>query len=183
MSRFGLKILVINSDTAAEARESNRNIWFEAHTEGSVIILLPEELQNPEFRHLIDHADFSKRICKLGVDEIHLLHWWGKSFQTTFQQIGLLRPCLPLFRGEIISLIGTTATLRKGQILFNICHILGLKPGRYHQILRSNMWHDIQLIFCEMRSGIGGTSFPELDWIIEEGRNMVIFCKTISLSF
>lgn len=45
------------------------------------------------------------------------------------------------------------------------------------------MRHDIQLIFCEMRSGIGGTSFPELDWILEERRNMVIFCKTISLGF
>ena len=89
MSGFGLKILVINSNTTAEARESNRNMWLEARTEGSVIILSPEELQNPEFRRLIDHADFAKRICKLGVDEIHLLHWWGKSFRTTFQQIGL----------------------------------------------------------------------------------------------
>ncbi|KAF8158057.1 P-loop containing nucleoside triphosphate hydrolase protein [Crassisporium funariophilum] len=183
MSGFGLKSLVINSDTAAEARESNRNIWLEARTEGSIITLSPEELQNPEFRRLIDHADFAQRICKLGVDEIHLLHWWGKSFRTTFQQIGLLRPRLPLFRGEIISLIGTTATLRKGQILNNICHILGLKPGCYHRILRSNMRHDIQLIFREMHSGIGGSSFPELDWILEEGRNTVIFCKTISLGF
>lgn len=150
MSGFGLEILVINSDTCAEARASNRNLWIEARTNGSVIILSPEELQNPEFRHLIDHANFSKRICKLGVDEIHLLHWWGKSFRTTFQQIGLLRPRLPLFRGKTISLIGTTATLRKGQILNNICNILGLKAGSYHRILRSNMRNDIQLIFREM---------------------------------
>ena len=115
MSGFGLDTLVINSDTSAEARVSNRNIWNDARTKGSVIILSPEEFQNPEFRHLIDHTEFSKRICKLGVDEIHLLHssWWGKSFRTAFQQIGLLRPRLPLFRGQIISLIGTTATLRK----------------------------------------------------------------------
>ena len=45
------------------------------------------------------------------------------------------------------------------------------------------MRHDIQLIFREMHSGIGGTSFPELNWIIEEDRNTVIFCKTISLGF
>ena len=77
---------MINSDTAAEARESNRNIWLEARTEGSVIILSPEELQNPEFRRLIDHEDFSKRICKLGVDEIHLLHWWGKSVEPHFNK-------------------------------------------------------------------------------------------------
>jgi hypothetical protein len=45
------------------------------------------------------------------------------------------------------------------------------------------MRHDIQLIFQEMRSGIGGNSFPELDWIIDEGQSTVIFCKTISLGF
>ena len=80
MSGFGLEILVINSDTSAKAQELNRNIWIEARTKGSVIILSPEELQNPEFQHLIDHADFSKQICKLSVDKIHLLHWWGKHF-------------------------------------------------------------------------------------------------------
>ena len=50
MSGFGLDTLVINSDTSAEARVSNRNIWNDARTEGSVIILSPEELQNHEFR-------------------------------------------------------------------------------------------------------------------------------------
>ena len=50
MSGFGLDTLVIDSDTSAEARVPNRNIWNDARTEGSVIILSPEELQNHEFR-------------------------------------------------------------------------------------------------------------------------------------
>ena len=28
-----------------------------------------------------------------------------------------------------------------------------------------------------------GHSFPELDWILDEGKNTIIFCKTIALSF
>jgi hypothetical protein len=45
------------------------------------------------------------------------------------------------------------------------------------------MRHDIQIIFHELRSGITGHSFPDLDWILEEGNNTVIFCKTIALGF
>jgi hypothetical protein len=184
MTAFGLEVVVINSDTCAEAREVNRDLWIETRNKGSIIVLSPEELRNPEFRRLIDHPDFSERICKLGIDEIHLLHWWGKSFRPAFQEVGFLRPRLPSFRGRNISLIGTTATLREGRISNHICNqLLGLKPGSYHRIRRSNMRHDIQLIFREMRSGIGGTSFPELDWIVDEGRSTVIFCKTISLGF
>ncbi|KAF8804254.1 hypothetical protein BYT27DRAFT_7259398 [Phlegmacium glaucopus] len=146
MTAFGLNVVVINSNTCAEAHGANKDLWIETCTK-----------------------DFCKRICKLGIDEIHLLHWWGRSFRPAFQQVGFLRPRLPLFRGSNISLIGTTATLQKGRILNNICNLLGLKPGSYHCIQRSNMRHDIQLIFREMRSGIGGTSFPELDWVVDEG--------------
>jgi superfamily II DNA helicase RecQ len=156
MTAFGLEVVVINSNTCAEARSANKNLWIETCNKGSIIVLSPEELQNSEFRRLIDHPDFCKRICKLGIDEIHLLHWWGKSFQPAFQQVGFLRPRLPSFRGSNISLIGTTATLRKGRILNNICELLGLKPGSYHRIQRSNMQHDIQLISCCLLSMVSG---------------------------
>ena len=80
-----------------------------------------------------------------------------------------------------IWLIGTTATLRTGTIQNDICLSLGLKAGEYHLIRRSNMRHDICLIFREMRSGIGSKSFPELDWVLHSGRHTVVFCKTIAL--
>lgn len=124
MTAFGLEVVVVNSDTCAEARGANRDLWIETRNRGSIIVLSPEELQNPEFRRLIDHPDFCKRICKLGIDEIHLLHWWGKSFRPAFQQVGYLRPRLPSFRGSNISLIGTTATLRKGPISNRLAYLL-----------------------------------------------------------
>ena len=39
-----------------------------------------------------------------------------------------------------------------------------------------------QIIFRQLKSGLTSHSFPELDWILDEG-NTVIFCKTISLGF
>jgi hypothetical protein len=76
-----------------------------------------------------------------------------------------------------------TATLRAGSIMGEVTKILGLSPGRYHLIRRSNMRHDIQIIFRELKSSLASHSFPELDWILDEGDNTVIFCKTISLGF
>ena len=49
MTAFGVKTQVINSDTTAEARESRRNLWLDARTPSTILILSPEELQNPEF--------------------------------------------------------------------------------------------------------------------------------------
>ena len=45
------------------------------------------------------------------------------------------------------------------------------------------MRHDIQLIFREMPSGLAGTTFPELNWVLDEKDNSLIFCKTISVGF
>lgn len=86
MTAFGLEVVVVNSDTCAEARGANRDLWIETRNRGSIIVLSPEELQNPEFRRLIDHPDFCKRICKLGIDEIHLLHCGGNPFDLHFNK-------------------------------------------------------------------------------------------------
>ena len=122
-------------------------------------------------------------MCILGIDELHLLYWWGKSFRPAFQQIGVIRARLPLRDGRQIPLLGISATLREGPPMKSIRAVLGLIPGKYHFIRRSNMRHDIQIICREMQSGIGGTSFPELDWVLDSGENTVIFCKTIALGF
>jgi len=183
MNGFGVGTMVINADTIAEARKSKINLWTDAITKGSVILISPEELQARDFTRLLDHKDFNGRLCVLGIDEIHLLHWWGKSFRPAFTQLGLIRARLPLRWGHPLPIVGTTATLREGTVKDAVCTLLGLKSGRYHLIRRSNLRNDIQLIFREMKSGIGGVSFPELDWILDEGRNTVIFCKSIHLGF
>ena len=175
--------MVINSDTTAQARSTKKNLWLEAQTDPDVILLSPEELGHRECFKLLDNLTFKTRLCFLGIDELHLIYWWGKSFRPAFQQLGVIRARLPLRRGRSIPILGTSATLREGPPMESIRAVLGLIPGKYHLIRRSNMRHDIQIICREMQSGIGGTSFPELYWVLDSDENTVIFCKTISLGF
>jgi Lhr-like helicase len=46
----------------------------------------------------------------------------------------------------------------------------------------SNLQPDIRLVFREVKSGINGKRFPELDWVVNNGRTTIIFCRTINLS-
>jgi len=183
MTKFGLCTVVINADTTAQARECKRNLWVEAQTDPDIILLSPEELVSRECFQLFNNVAFRARLCVLGIDELHILYWWGKSFRPAFQQVGVIRARLPLRDGRAIPVIGISATLREGPPMTSIRAILGLVPGKYHLIRRSNMRHDIQIICREMRSGIGGISLPELDWVLDSSRNTVIFCKTIALGF
>ena len=41
----------------------------------------------------------------------------------------------------------------------------------------------MQIIVRVLTSGPANVSFPELDWILDSGRNTVIFCKTIGFGF
>jgi len=111
MTGFGLRAMVINADTTAQARATKRNLWLEARTDPGVILLSPEELGSRECFQLLSNLAFSMRVCILGIDELHLLYWWGKSFRPAFQQIGVIRARLPLRGGHPIPIMGTSATL------------------------------------------------------------------------
>lgn len=182
MSRFGLETLVINGDTYLEAQQNGRNLWTEAQTGYTMLLLSPEELRSQGFFRLLEHPKFYERIAMLGVDEVHLIHWWGKSFRPSFMQVGTLRPRLPVRKSRRTPLIAVTATLRIGEVMDTVCKNLGLVAGRFHFVRRSNMRHDIQLVFREMPS-MNGLAFSELQWVLAAGQDIIIFAKTISLSF
>jgi superfamily II DNA helicase RecQ len=146
MMGFGLCTMVINSDTTAQARLSKRNLWLEARTGPNVILLSPEELCHRECFQLLDNLAFSARLCFLGIDELHLIYWWGKSFRPAFQQLGVIRARLPLRDGRPIPILGTSATLREGAPMDSIRAVLGLIPGKYHLIRRSNMRQDTKYV-------------------------------------
>ena len=148
-----------------------------------MILLSPEELSSAGFSLLVENPGFSARLCGLGMDEAHLIYWWGQSFRPMFWQIGLVQARMPLRNGHHIPVVAVTATLRVGEPMACICKVLGLIPGKYHFLRHSNVRNDIQLIFRELQSGLGGYNFPELDWLLGEHDNTVIFCKTISLGF
>jgi len=183
MTQFNLPQLVINSDSYKEALKSGRNLWIDAEENITVLLLSPEEMQNTGFRRLLDTPQFSCRISVLAIDEVHLVHWWGKSFRRAFLMLGVVRDLLPTRKGVRTPVLGVSATLRKGPVLDAVCSRLGLIPGEFHFMRRSNMRHDIQIICRELRSGMSGINFSDLDWILDEGENTVIFCKTILVGF
>ncbi|KAJ3963697.1 P-loop containing nucleoside triphosphate hydrolase protein [Lentinula raphanica] len=182
MSSLGLRILVINNDTKAEAQKQNLpDLWTRVidDTALDVLLLSPEQLITEEFAKLLKDDSFCIRLYALSIDEIHLLLTWGKSFWKSFQQIGLVRSRLP----DSVVLMGLTATMRGGTALKNVCQFLGLRNNEFHLIRRSNQRHDIQLVFREVKSSIEGDSFPELHWILRRGQNTIIFCRSIGLGY
>jgi len=144
-----------------------------------MLLLSPEQLSSRSFDHLLQKKAFSGRIAALGLDEMHLvLNWGNAGFREAFRLIGLILARLP--RGT--TLLGTTATLLAHQIQ-PLTSSLGLKPGTFFFNRRSNRRTDVAIIFRVLRHGLGGWQFPDLKWVIEGDRKVVIYCDTISLAF
>ncbi|KAF5335155.1 hypothetical protein D9611_010861 [Ephemerocybe angulata] len=176
MTEYGLAVNTINEDENILAQEAGRDLWRESIEKYDVILISPELLTSKKFQQLLDHPLFFARVCRFGVDEVHLINTWGKSFRNAFNQIGFMRVRLPSRNQTFTPLIATSATIREGEPKAQICKVLGLEEGKYKLIRRSNMRHDIQLLFREMSSGIGGKVFPELAWVLDsEDRNTHTF--------
>lgn len=166
---------MINADTTKAARDCHENLWDKARFEAAVVLLSPEELKSPAFRGLTDDPTLVARIMALNVDEVHLLGSWSE-FREAFKGIGIIRVRLPITP----VLIALTATLCPGEQTTTVCNSLGLR--HYHLIRRSNARYDIKWVFRTMHSGPKSYTFPELDWILSDGRRGVVFCDSISLS-
>lgn len=175
-----LSTLLINKDTTHRGMVATPpvQIWDEA-SEVEVLLLSPEQLVSPSFEALLKDKEYQSRVVALGVDEIHLLNTWGQTFRREFEQIGLMRarftPSRPV-------LVGLTATLQSGPWFRSVCHFLGLHPGHFYLIRRSNMRYDIRFAFRTVLSGARSYTFPELDWVLHGERQVIIFCPAISLS-
>jgi superfamily II DNA helicase RecQ len=134
-----------------------------------MVMVSPEELASRDFSQLLGVKEFWDRIFTLGVDEAHLLYFWGALFRPLYRRIGHLRERLPMRRGRKTRLVALTATLREGAPKDCICKFLLLHVGKYHFIRRSNARPNIQLIFQNMQSGLKSINFPELDWVLTDG--------------
>ncbi|KAJ6624738.1 P-loop containing nucleoside triphosphate hydrolase protein [Mycena sp. CBHHK59/15] len=178
MEKLGVPALTINSDTVAAARLRGEDLWKKARAGIAMLILGPEQLISKGFRDLLACEAFYDRVCTLGVDEIHLLVYWGNTFRKAFKQIGFmrsrLRPGIPI--------IGLTASLLADVKVQNaIFAFLGVNRGEFHLIRRSNARHDIQFLFHRLYSGIDGRVFPEIAWVLDSRDKFLMFGSTISL--
>ncbi|KAI0349330.1 hypothetical protein OH77DRAFT_1415283, partial [Trametes cingulata] len=181
--KAGLSPLVINSDTVDRARRSSQSVdlWSRAASPDiRVILLAPEQLKTKGYASLMENESFQARIVALAVDEAHLVDAWGNpSFRPAFKQIGLARARLA---ARTIT-IALTGTLRAGAPTLTVRTFLGFQNGRSHTIRRSNMRYDIAIIFRTVTSGARSVTFPELDWVLEGERRIIIFCRTIAVGF
>ena len=70
-----------------------------------------------------------------------------------------------------------------GEPFKQVTNFLGLHEGSYHLIRRSNARPDVRLLFRTLRSGQSSIAFPQLDWLLKESGNVLVFCPTINFSF
>ncbi|TFY59485.1 hypothetical protein EVJ58_g5747 [Rhodofomes roseus] len=174
----GLSTLVINANTtkAAAAVRRDGNLWKVGLSKKAVILLSPEQLATPGFFSLINDPSFAARIMALNVDEAHLLDSWGAQFRPLFREIGNVRARLP---GNPI-LIALTATICPGPQTKTVMEFFGMR--QCHVIRRSNARYDVRWIFRTTDAGPTSREFPELDWVLEGDRRVIIFCETISFA-
>ncbi|KIJ09315.1 hypothetical protein PAXINDRAFT_102280 [Paxillus involutus ATCC 200175] len=157
MLAAGLSAVAINGDHVDAARQNGQDLFKQAN--------------DPKF---------NQRVCMMAVDEAHLLNSWGETFRKDYQQTGWLRARFDRW----LPLLAVTATMQDGVHTKKVCDFLGFKDGQYCIIRRSNMRHDIQLIFRTLHSGVHGIQFHDLDWILKQRtRTTLIFCGTIDFSF
>ncbi|EIN04091.1 hypothetical protein PUNSTDRAFT_33608, partial [Punctularia strigosozonata HHB-11173 SS5] len=176
---YGLRALAINQDTLQDARSRGEDLWNASSNGVSLLLLGPEQLTSKGFEKLLQTKQFKDRVVGLGIDEVHLLDTWGSGFRIAFKQIGHVRARLPTRVVEIC----VTATAVQGDPLDRICRFAGLKAGQYHRIHRSNARSELRLLFRPLKHGLGGWEFPDLHWVVEEGRNILIFVQTIAIQF
>lgn len=133
------RTLVINHLTAKAYISCKENIWTLARSGVSMILLSLEILQTDGFRLLTESLVFSRRICALDVDEVHLCNTWNVKFHTSYTMIGFARSLL-LTRTAFVL---TTATLMAGAPMDNALTNFGLVRGRFHFIRCFNVQHNI----------------------------------------
>ena len=183
MRCVNLSAVALNADTISAASKERQDLFNSMRLGVSIVLVSPEQLTSKGFERLVDDPDsvFTRRVCLLAVDEAHLMNTWGQSFRQAFQEIGAMRAHFP---GRL-PLAAVTATLQDGAPMQSVCSFLGLQPGHYHFIRRSNSRPDIRLIFRTMKSGLSSTTFPELHWVVKnkERCRILIFARTISLGF
>ncbi|KAF7371951.1 hypothetical protein MVEN_00053100 [Mycena venus] len=167
MRSVNLSALAINSDTCYEAlTANNEDLWLTARKDINVIVAGPEQLKSDNFEKALRDDYFYNRSCGVGFDE-------------DFNQMGYVKARMLERHNPWIL---TTATLRYGIPFNNVVQLLGLVPGQFHIIRRSNLRPDVQILFRELSSSLTGGVFPELDWILTEKHSTVIFPKSLTLA-
>lgn len=91
----------------------------------SHVFTSPEIALSKKFKkNVLDHSQFTDRLCLLAVDEIHLVDEWGKGFRPLYAEIEKVRKRIPCH----VPLLGVSATLTK-KVRLRVVEKAGFLPN------------------------------------------------------
>ncbi|KAF8056278.1 P-loop containing nucleoside triphosphate hydrolase protein [Lyophyllum atratum] len=181
ISKFGVHAVAYTSEVLTEARKTGRQLWKEiALGQWPLVCIDPEHLTAKDWEQITNNETWRENIAFLCVDEIHLVHEWGADFRPAFRFIGMFARsrCPPH-----ISVFGLSATMEPGMPTSTICDTMGLIPGHFYHLQRTNERANIHFILQTLSHTLGGDTFPDLLPFLASGRKTVIYCETIELCF
>ncbi|KII83164.1 hypothetical protein PLICRDRAFT_119769, partial [Plicaturopsis crispa FD-325 SS-3] len=126
----GLTAVAITRNTLNDAQSRGENLWAQAESNTTVILVTPEMLTSKGFEQLLRQKKFTERALAIIVDEAHLMNSWGVGFRPSFLEVGNMRARFP----SRVVLLALTATMRTGLPTTFICQFLGLREGHFHLI-------------------------------------------------
>ncbi|KAL0061594.1 hypothetical protein AAF712_011563 [Marasmius tenuissimus] len=175
---FNIAAFAYTHEAITEARIAGIDIVMkicESRT-WQVICVDPEHLQQPEWRQIMKHDDFTKNLVYFCCEEIHLIRDWGLAFRPCFKFIGSTA-C-----GELphhVPIIGLSATCPPGLSTDVVCRSLGLVGNNFHTVRRSNERLNMQLILEPIARVRGASKYHQLYPYVKSNRKIVIHVNTI----
>ena len=124
------------------ASQEGCDLWQEAVSGPSLLLVSPEQLKSKPFEHILHNNAFTSHLCLLVVDEMHRVLDWGTGSRIAFKHISTTLAHMP----ETTCLLGVTATLPAIDA-HTLAEALGLTWGSFHFLRRSNLRTDVCMEF------------------------------------
>lgn len=179
MSRVGLRAVSLDKESIKRLKSEGVDVFRQVRNcEWSVIIASPERLTAPEFDTIVRNDTFRLNIVLYVVDEVHVLRPWSLTFRKAYEDIPQVRLRIPLR----VPMLALTATLLPGPTEIDLLRTLRFRPG-FHVTRCSSEQANLRLVFQTLSHGLDGSKFPDFAWVAEGKHKVILYCKTIDLSF
>jgi hypothetical protein len=175
-----LSAVALTKETLGLARRNGRKIFDEIRDcKHEAVMVSPETLFEPAMALVLSNAVFRENCVGLSMDEFHIIRPWGKEFRQAFHQLESIRWRLP----PGVPVLGTSATMLPGKPFQEILNLLRIYDGQYHVMRQSNERPNIRSTALRLSHGLGGATFPDVAFTVNDGQKAVVYCESLSLTF